>query len=211
MQILFSFFLFAGLVAALVTPNSTLSRRAKDSVPAHLGKTSTFYRAVTTEEVAFVTANYPKGSSPTRHGTSGGDFTVDGTGGLYVFDTLAEADVYGRCHSKNPLKTWPNYYIITMQYTPSKSLKTKSFTKDDSTWASFVNDCYANKKHSYAIVEGPYSMEKNKKKVGAPQQGGGTDMLWQAAFVGKDALKTLKVTDVRKVNTPGAPSSCNIL
>ncbi|KAJ8469490.1 hypothetical protein ONZ45_g16869 [Pleurotus djamor] len=57
------------------------------NVPSYLGGSSaTFHRAVFGAELPFINENYPMGQSPTRHGTSGGDFTIDGTGGLYVFD-----------------------------------------------------------------------------------------------------------------------------
>ncbi|KAJ8469488.1 hypothetical protein ONZ45_g16870 [Pleurotus djamor] len=89
-------------------------------VPAHLGSASTFYRAVFGDELPYLTQNYPVGKSPTRHGTSGGDFTVDGTGGLYVFDLDAEAVVYGRCHSVTPIQEWPYFYVVTFsaEYEP---------------------------------------------------------------------------------------------
>ncbi|KAJ8453516.1 hypothetical protein ONZ45_g19688 [Pleurotus djamor] len=181
-------------------------------VPAHLGSASTFYRAVFGDELPYLTQNYPVGKSPTRHGTSGGDFTVDGTGGLYVFDLDAEAVVYGRCHSVTPIQEWPYFYVVTFSYKPNTSLSTKSFTSDNNEWRTLVQNCYANKPHPYAAVEGPYSMMKAGQLVGAPQQGGGTGMLWQAAFIGQAALQTLTVVSTRQVQTrPGGTfPSCTI-
>ena len=121
---------------------------------------------------------------------------------------------FGRCYTTGIPKPLPAYYLVTLDYTPSTKTTVKSFTTPSSEWAKviflkalwcypnlhlltighqFVDDSYANKKHQYDIVEGPYSRSAGGKKVGAMQQDG-QNMLWQGIFIGPEALKTLTVT-----------------
>ncbi|KAJ8516263.1 hypothetical protein ONZ45_g6421 [Pleurotus djamor] len=83
----------------------------------------------------------------------------------------------------------------------SGALRIKSFTEDNVEWATFVENSYKDIAHTYDIVEGPYSTEVKKTKVGAIGSDG--KMVWQAAFIGPRALATLRVKEVKKVNTPG--------
>ncbi|KAJ8502719.1 hypothetical protein ONZ45_g11504 [Pleurotus djamor] len=182
-------------------------------VPVHLGRKSTFHRAVTKEELQLLTKNYPIGGAPLTHSKSGGDFTVEGTGGLYVFDDEDEAVLFGRCHSDLPSKTWPYSYVVTFEYTPNTRLYTKSFTTDNDAWKKLIDNCAAHVAHQFDIVEGPYSMYSGPKRRGAPRSGEAkkNQMLWQAAFIGRDALQTLRVTKHRKVKTlEGKLPTCTI-
>ena len=46
-------------------------------------------------------------------------------------------------------------YINEYDYSPDKTLKTKTFNTTDDQWLDFIIDCRSGKKHSFDIVEGP--------------------------------------------------------
>ncbi|KAJ8516308.1 hypothetical protein ONZ45_g6378 [Pleurotus djamor] len=214
MKLTFSFAVVLATAAICFTtvfaaPSSSFHRRALDSVPSHMTGKATFYRAITGKEISLIKKVYPLNGSPTSHSTSGGDFSPQGHGGLYVFDNVNEAMHFGKCYTTGIPKPLDAYYIVTLGYTPNAKISVKSFTKPSADWEKFVEDSYANRGHNFDIVEGPYSRTARGKKVGALEQDG-QNMLWQGIFIGPEALKTLTVLDVKKISVkPGSP--CTIL
>ncbi|KAG6908087.1 hypothetical protein DXG01_006178 [Tephrocybe rancida] len=202
----------ADLFFLTITPFVTLSLCAAVGVdrhvakhdplplPSHLHAPTTFYRAVTGDQVAFAPDTYPIGKAPTGHRNTTGDFSQIG----------AMAVTYGSCFAKlHP--TYKQWYLVGLSYTPNEKLKVKTFHVADREWKLFIRNNYTHKRpqHDYNIVEGAYSYGADgtdQVEVWLDPVNG--ELLWQAAFIGQDALHTLAV---QELSLHGASDDPNLL
>ncbi|KAJ3536171.1 hypothetical protein NMY22_g6151 [Coprinellus aureogranulatus] len=194
-----------------------LERRATPALQSHLNRPSTFYRAVYHgKEVTQAKAIYPIGKSPVPR-AEGAPIPGDlGLGALYVYADEMEAYSHGNawCKARAPGAP-PYWYLVKFQYTPNPRVKPTSFLTDNDAWHKFVDANNAGKGNSaIKLVEAPLSHGSGKGRRGAVVDG---HYVYQAGFIGPEALGTLKVVAVTQMRPQPKPKNrkccehCNVM
>ncbi|KAJ3493224.1 hypothetical protein NLJ89_g11068 [Agrocybe chaxingu] len=201
------------LVSVGAVPVTVDLEKRTSPLPSRLHTPATFYRTVTQGKPVHM-VDYQKGHHPT--------FSYCGD----LDDTIAWGDAYTTT-SPNPAHRF--WYLVTFKYTPNQALKMKSFATGTDEWKKvslslatstqvldYSDDnvgqfCISN----YAgatpathcdLIEGPVSHGTGEKKKPAVTEAG--NMIYQAAFVGDEALGTLVVENVVQRYPKGKGGSC---
>ena len=147
LTVLFIYLLFQSRTQALPTPaNVNVTELSRRSTP-YSGQVSgnkphTFYRAVygtelTDLERLFKTVPNPRSLNPKR-----GDFNIEGTGGMYLWNNYKNADAWCMIKKKQGYK---NCKIVKFSWNPPKNLRIKRFESDTEEWetvsAAFLCFC----------------------------------------------------------------------
>jgi len=186
----------ACLFLLTISPFISLCLSVPSPLPSHLHVPTTLYRAVTGDQIALATDIYPIGKAPTAHRNTTSDFSQ--IGALYVFADRERAVTYGACFA-NLHPTYKKWYLVVLSYIPNEHVKIKTFHVADKEWEEFIRDNYMHRRpqHGYNIVEGPYSYGADgtdEVKVWLDPETG--ELVWQAGFIGQEALQTLTVEEL---------------
>ncbi|KAA1475600.1 hypothetical protein DENSPDRAFT_432649 [Dentipellis sp. KUC8613] len=198
--------LFATVLSLLLYVFVAAAAPPPAQLPSFLSNRGTFYRAVTGQELRILQNVYRVGSSPASHATLAGDFSA--TGALYVFNDLNEAHKWGKSFT---LPQDKQYVIVQFSYTPNTRLRKQSFPGGSQTWANFVNNNYLPQTRTatprFDMVEGPISVGRGNtlQPFLDPVTG---QQLWQGAFLSRDALNTLVVTNIQAFQVGQRTSFC---
>jgi hypothetical protein len=203
--------LFSTLAAALlalpvVLAAPILESRTAKTIPSLLNGPATFYRAVTGKEFALATTIYKVGQSPASHGDMAGDLAAHGA--LYVFKDESDAQTWGNSWCKVDPKGAKSWYLLKLKYTPNPAVKPMSFLNDGPAWKTFVNANYGVgtlPSPAPKIIEAPISVGHGARMQAYEVDG---KLVYQAAFVGKEGLGTLKVESMVEVMLPLKSRKC---
>ncbi|KAF8340859.1 hypothetical protein F5887DRAFT_919306 [Amanita rubescens] len=193
----------ACLFLLTISPFISLCLSVPSPLPSHLHVPTTLYRAVTGDQIALATDIYPIGKAPTAHRNTTSDFSQ--IGALYVFADRERAVTYGACFA-NLHPTYKKWYLVVLSYIPNEHtndigdlIDGDRFHVADKEWEEFIRDNYMHRRpqHGYNIVEGPYSYGADgtdEVKVWLDPETG--ELVWQAGFIGQEALQTLTVEEL---------------